>query len=56
VMTGGPNGDMSRMLDLLDSIDQRLGGVGGDVASALSGNARRASQRSRTNGAPGRVS
>jgi TP901 family phage tail tape measure protein len=56
VLTGGPNGDMSQMLDLLDSIDRRLGGVGGDVADALGSNARRGIQRSRTSGAPGRHS
>jgi TP901 family phage tail tape measure protein len=50
VMTGGPGGDMDRMLSLLSAILDRLGALGGDVAEALERPTRRAVQIGRSGG------
>lgn len=48
VMTGGPGGDMDRMLDVLESMLGVLRGMGGDVADAINSSTRRAAVRART--------
>lgn len=48
VMTGGPDGDMDRMLAALDKIHARLGELGSDVADALKRPTARALQLGRT--------
>jgi len=50
VLTGGPGGDMAQMIALLAAILDALGGMGDDVAAALSTNARRGLQKARSLG------
>lgn len=47
VLTGGPDGDMADLRDLLAAILVALRGMGGDVADALTSNTRRAVQLGR---------
>lgn len=53
VMTGGPGGDMDRMLVMLGRIHDRLGELGADVAGALQSNTTRAVVRGRSVGYAG---
>jgi len=50
VLTGGPNGDVADLRDLLTAILAVLRGMGGDVAAALNSNTRRAVQVGRGRG------
>jgi hypothetical protein len=51
VLTGGPNGDMEDLKDILTAILVAIQGLGGEVASALTGPTRRAIQMSRSGSA-----
>lgn len=50
VLTGGPDGDMAQMIDLLAAILTALRGLGVDVATALQSNTNRAATTARTLG------